>query len=290
VQEPDDPQNLNRYSYVLNSPQDYTDPNGFFFFFDDLIEIAITVGKAIASAAEAAGTAIANSVGNLTGANAITAATADLAAKTSIWQQAMTAQLAQLGSNAFQALKGVEGAIATLNAAQAAYQSKLIATGVLVAGSLSEGMAAGISRAPGLPKIDKYVKDVQSGKGAYEKSSAANVAKNAGANSWTAGYYRGVRVYQRNDLIDPNRVDKTGKTNLQRMKQGLAPIGPDGNPLQLHHMTQTQSGPLAEVTQTFHQQYGRVLHINPRTIPSGIDRAAFDRFREQYWMDRAKGF
>jgi RHS repeat-associated protein len=30
VQEPLDPQNLNRYSYVLNSPQNYTDPSGYF--------------------------------------------------------------------------------------------------------------------------------------------------------------------------------------------------------------------------------------------------------------------
>ncbi len=30
VQTPFDPQNLNRYSYVLNSPQNYTDPSGYF--------------------------------------------------------------------------------------------------------------------------------------------------------------------------------------------------------------------------------------------------------------------
>lgn len=30
VQSPFDPQNLNRYSYVLNSPQNYTDPDGYF--------------------------------------------------------------------------------------------------------------------------------------------------------------------------------------------------------------------------------------------------------------------
>jgi RHS repeat-associated protein len=31
VQEPDDPQNLNRYSYVLNNPQNYIDPSGYFW-------------------------------------------------------------------------------------------------------------------------------------------------------------------------------------------------------------------------------------------------------------------
>ncbi|GAA4976324.1 HNH/ENDO VII family nuclease [Streptomyces hyderabadensis] len=32
------------------------------------------------------------------------------------------------------------------------------------------------------------------------------------------------------------------------MKQGLAPMGPDGKPMNLHHMLQTQDGPIAEVT------------------------------------------
>jgi RHS repeat-associated protein len=31
VQSPDDPQNLNRYSYVNNNPQNYIDPSGYFF-------------------------------------------------------------------------------------------------------------------------------------------------------------------------------------------------------------------------------------------------------------------
>jgi RHS repeat-associated protein len=31
VQEPGNPQNLNRYSYVLNNPQSYIDPSGYFF-------------------------------------------------------------------------------------------------------------------------------------------------------------------------------------------------------------------------------------------------------------------
>lgn len=102
--------------------------------------------------------------------------------------------------------------------------------------------------------------------------------------------FEGTKVYQRNDLIDPNIVDKLGRTNGQRMQQGLAPIGPDGKPLNLHHMLQTQDGPVAEITQTFHQQNSGTVHINPNTIPSGVSRPSFDAWRQRYWTNRARDF
>ncbi|MFQ5614324.1 MAG: HNH/ENDO VII family nuclease, partial [Anaerolineae bacterium] len=102
--------------------------------------------------------------------------------------------------------------------------------------------------------------------------------------------FEGNKVYQRDDLIDPNLTDELGRTNLQRMQEGLAPKGPDGHSITLHHMLQTQEGPLAEVTQTFHEGNSSTIHINPSTIPSGIDRDAFRDWREQYWMNRALDF
>jgi len=74
------------------------------------------------------------------------------------------------------------------------------------------------------------------------------------------------------------------------MQQGLAPVGPDGARIQLHHMLQTMDGPIAEVTQTFHRSYGSIININPNTIGSGIDRAAFNAWRAAYWINRAKDF
>ncbi len=113
----------------------------------------------------------------------------------------------------------------------------------------------------------------------------------AGSTSlWARAEVNGSRVYQRSDLIDPGAVDALGRSNLQRMESGLAPIGPDGKSINLHHMLQTNDGPLAEVTQTFHQQYSSTLHINPNTIPSGIDRSAFKSWRSSYWQTRAGDF
>jgi hypothetical protein len=102
--------------------------------------------------------------------------------------------------------------------------------------------------------------------------------------------FKGNKVYQRNDLIDPLRVDERGRTNLQRMRKGLAPHGPDGSSMNAHHMLQTQNGPIAEMTKTFHQKYKSVIHINPNTISSGIDRGKFDKWRKNYWKNRVNDF
>jgi hypothetical protein len=99
-----------------------------------------------------------------------------------------------------------------------------------------------------------------------------------------------MKVYQRNGLIDPKRTDALGRSNVDRMKQGLAPIGPDGKPINLHHTTQSPGGPVAEITQTFHQEYREIMHINPNTIPSGINRVDFDAWRRAYWLSRARDF
>lgn len=104
--------------------------------------------------------------------------------------------------------------------------------------------------------------------------------------------YNGNKVYQRNDLIDPGRVDsQTGLTNKQLMENGLAPYGTDGKKINLHHMLQTQDGPIAEVTQSFHQKNTAVIHINSGSdIPSGINRAQFEKWKKDYWKTRASDF
>ena len=73
------------------------------------------------------------------------------------------------------------------------------------------------------------------------------------------------------------------------MKKGLAPLGPfpDNKPVNLHHLIQSEKGSIAEVSDTFHKRYDRIIHINPKTTPSGIDRKAFNAWRRDYWKQRA---
>ncbi|WP_174233655.1 hemagglutinin repeat-containing protein, partial [Kiloniella sp. EL199] len=103
--------------------------------------------------------------------------------------------------------------------------------------------------------------------------------------------FNGNKVYQRNDIIDPNRIDPiSGKTNLELMRVGRAPLGPDGKAVNLHHMIQTQHGPITEVTQSFHQQNFGTIHINTGKLPSGVNRAEFNAWRRNYWKNRAIDF
>ena len=127
---------------------------------------------------------------------------------------------------------------------------------------------------------------------AVEKSGVSEGGAARGARQfWTKSTtFKNIKVFQRNDLINPKLVDAAGRTNLQRMQKGLAPIGPDGKSLNLHHMTQTNSSGIAEMTQTFHKTNHSTIHINPNTIPSGINRSQFNSWRRSYWINRAKDF
>ena len=102
--------------------------------------------------------------------------------------------------------------------------------------------------------------------------------------------FEGNYVIQNDELIDPQRKDKKGRTNVERMKKGLAPIGNDGKPVNLHHMDQTQSGQILEISASEHQKRYSELHQNTGQSPSKIDRKVFSKWRRHYWKHRAKSF
>lgn len=75
-----------------------------------------------------------------------------------------------------------------------------------------------------------------------------------------------------------------GKTNMELIKDGKAPYGPDGEQINLHHIGQKPDSPLAELTYTEHKQYDGVLH--DKTKSSEIERPVFKTERKQYWQAR----
>lgn len=96
---------------------------------------------------------------------------------------------------------------------------------------------------------------------AYVSNPLTKVDQYGLAGCWTAKNVQGRKVYQRNDIFDPHRVDADGLTNIQRMKGGNAPIGHDGLEINLHHATQDEPGAVIEILSSYHSKNDRALHI-----------------------------
>lgn len=94
-------------------------------------------------------------------------------------------------------------------------------------------------------------------------------------------------VYQKDFQFNPCHKLSTGEINFERMQKGLAPIGNDGNPINLHHMKQQKDGLLVETTLSDHKKYNDLLHRYSRN--SEIDRDVFNDYRKLYWKHRSTG-
>ena len=99
--------------------------------------------------------------------------------------------------------------------------------------------------------------------------------------------FAGKTVYKRDHLFDINQRDAQGRTNLQRMKEGLAPLDKNNKPIELHHLKQENSE-IIEVTSAEHKENYKYLHRYKKN--SVIDRKEFNKWKKQYWKERAKDF
>jgi hypothetical protein len=100
--------------------------------------------------------------------------------------------------------------------------------------------------------------------------------------------FKGTSVFKRNQTFDPDALDAMGRSNRDRMVRGFAPIGKDGVPVHLHHHQQRNKGPVVEMTATEHRQLNKALHNYTRN--SEIDRSSFNKWKQEYWRDRAHDF
>lgn len=130
---------------------------------------------------------------------------------------------------------------------------------------------------------------------AIKTSEEADVYKTAGLKDVNGNLERtdidwGAKIPQ--DRIDRMRslfgdevADKwSDKTNLDLIKEGKAPYGPDGERVNLHHIGQKPDSPLAELTNTEHKSNDGILH--DKTKVSEIERPVFRKEREVYWQNR----
>ena len=96
--------------------------------------------------------------------------------------------------------------------------------------------------------------------------------------------FKDKHVAQRDSTFDPYQKNLDRRTNIERMEQGNCPLDRDGKYVILHHTKQQNAGPMVEVTTAEHNKIPRSFD------PSQINRPEGDRFRENYWMQRAKAF
>ena len=85
-----------------------------------------------------------------------------------------------------------------------------------------------------------------------------------------------------------------GETNLDLMRTGNAPIGHDGLHVNLHHILGEEPGPMIELSGSTHSRLTKPLHSIVERGKSfrrqpGLE-AAYDRYRNAYWKNRAQGF
>lgn len=97
--------------------------------------------------------------------------------------------------------------------------------------------------------------------------------------------FRGQRVYIHDELFDLDYVDGKGISNREKLLNGKAPIGIDGNPIHLHHINQDPDGDLEEMLQSVHNRNRKELHPYLNR-PSRINRNEFKKYREAYWNYR----
>lgn len=90
--------------------------------------------------------------------------------------------------------------------------------------------------------------------------------------------------------IDLNFVDDMGRTNLQRMQQGLAALDPTGVPYELHHIGQHADSTLAILTKAEHMQGGnnKIWHILGEATEVHGAGNTWDTQRQQFWKAVAK--
>lgn len=88
--------------------------------------------------------------------------------------------------------------------------------------------------------------------------------------------------------INLEQKDEDGITNYDRMKRGRPPITEDGEEVELHHIGQKQTSPLAELTMEQHRGVGNDTVLHDKTKETEINRNEFGKERREYWKDRVE--
>lgn len=169
------------------------------------------------------------------------------------------------------------GAISGVVATGASYVKSLRAFQSVQLNGITPGQAAAI-------QVDsKYPVDVIA---RFASKEQYEICKSAGLS---AKMVNGRTALVRK--IDLNYVDEvTGKTNLQLMQEGYAPLDPSGKKYQLHHVGQKVDSPLAILTQEEHigKDTKSIWHILTEESDNPSSQPNWSKIREEFWENYAK--
>ena len=98
------------------------------------------------------------------------------------------------------------------------------------------------------------------------------------------------RTVLKDTSINPDLIDEKGRTNLERMEKGLAPIDENGKPYNLHHIGQNSDSPLAELKDEVHKKNDAILHdkSKPTEVHGSNSEVNWDKERSDHWKARAE--
>lgn len=112
-----------------------------------------------------------------------------------------------------------------------------------------------------------------------------NICKNAGL---TPQMINGQTALVRS--IDLNYIDDKGRTNLERIRQGLAALDGNGIPYELHHIGQKVDSTLAILTKSEHMQDGnnKIWHIFGSGTEVHGPGNNWDKQKKEFWKAVAR--
>lgn len=97
-----------------------------------------------------------------------------------------------------------------------------------------------------------------------------------------------MKVNNKNALIQQIDWDfvgdiEDGRTNVQRVMDGLSPLDPTGRPYEIHHIGQKADSPFAILTSEQHKENYKIIHKNVGQTASNIDRNEFAKEKKEFW-------
>lgn len=195
------------------------------------------------------------------------------------------------------AISGIVTGMQTGNVDQALEAAKESAADGFAMGAVSGALLGGAGRAKALigatenglsaaevamiQKESKYPLDVIR---EFKSIDEYNVYRNAGLNSEMVGG-RSALVRDVNPSYKAPNQSGVVESNLERMREGRAPIDPaTGESYELHHVNQNADGTLAILTQEEHRKgVGGMQTLHEKGKSKGISKTDWATQREQFW-------